>query len=162
MEPLYNPYVECPYNRAHQVPKLKMQMHLVKCRKQHPEEARRLKHCPFNATHIMPEAELTYHFRYCSDKELVKVTNEHGELGNPSFHPDVPSGGWDDEDDDDYEQPEIRTRRAYHPTSTRIERDEFLPGGALGVSTSAYSLPRLKGVGRGQLNMFIAQLKNKQ
>lgn len=32
-EGMHNPFVQCPYNMAHEVPKLRLQRHLLKCRK---------------------------------------------------------------------------------------------------------------------------------
>ncbi|GBP39220.1 Gametocyte-specific factor 1 [Eumeta japonica] len=46
----------CPYNKAHQVERSRIQFHLEKCRKQHPNE-QKIK-CPFDATHVINRAEL--------------------------------------------------------------------------------------------------------
>ncbi|KAJ1522036.1 hypothetical protein ONE63_002354 [Megalurothrips usitatus] len=97
----HNPYVECPYDVAHQVPKLRMQIHLIKCRKNNPHLAKLMKSCPFNATHIMPERELNLHLQCCTDRCLIEgqkynCKQDHGDLGNPTFHAPIPKETWDD------------------------------------------------------------------
>lgn len=52
----YDELVECPYNRAHQILSSRFELHLVKCRKQHPNAEKAT--CLFNATHIINKAEM--------------------------------------------------------------------------------------------------------
>ncbi|XP_069360569.1 gametocyte-specific factor 1-like [Maniola hyperantus] len=54
-------WVTCPYDRAHRVPVLRIQRHLVRCEARHPP----LAICPYNATHRMPEAQLRAHVDAC-------------------------------------------------------------------------------------------------
>lgn len=100
---LHNPFVRCPYNKAHEVPKLRLQRHLLKCKKQYAGQD--MKTCPFNATHIIPAKSLQNHISTCVDQNVIEGqklnTATHGEPG-PSFHPDVPMEEWSqDEDDED-------------------------------------------------------------
>lgn len=47
--PGYDKTVVCPYNKCHIIMKSRIQTHLVKCGKQHPEI--KLETCPFDITH---------------------------------------------------------------------------------------------------------------
>lgn len=47
--PGYDKMVVCPYNKSHMILKSRIQTHLVKCEKQHPEI--KLETCPFDITH---------------------------------------------------------------------------------------------------------------
>lgn len=47
--PGYDETVICPYNKCHVILKSRIQTHLVKCAKQHPEI--QLDTCPFDITH---------------------------------------------------------------------------------------------------------------
>lgn len=51
----YEDLVECPYNRAHQILRSRIQTHLVRCRKSHPDI--HLEICPFNSTHLMKKED---------------------------------------------------------------------------------------------------------
>ncbi|KAK3922842.1 Gametocyte-specific factor 1 [Frankliniella fusca] len=168
-----NPFVSCPYDKAHSVPKLRLQRHLLKCRVNHPKLAAIMKSCPFNATHIMPEAELRTHFYFCNDRNLVEGqkylhTPVHGELGNPEFHLPVPVGDWDEPDDED----PIEQIYGHRNNNGNIpERDEFEPGGALsGISNNHAAparvederpiMPSFMGMGRGRLHARLRDLDN--
>ncbi|CAG0891273.1 unnamed protein product, partial [Darwinula stevensoni] len=61
-----DPLKTCPYNPSHQVRHDKFQLHIQKCRKQHPNAPH--KKCVFNSTHIIPEVEMDYHLAHCSDR----------------------------------------------------------------------------------------------
>lgn len=54
--PGYGELVECPYNKAHQLLKSRIQTHLIKCRKSYPKVQK--VQCPFNVTHLINEPEL--------------------------------------------------------------------------------------------------------
>lgn len=159
-----NPFVECPYNKAHQVPKLRLQYHLVKCRRQYPDA--NIKVCPFNATHIMPVPEFELHLKACSDRNLIEGQKynvhsaEHGELGNPSFHPNVPTESWSSDESSESDQETEQENGKY----SRPEiSDQTRPGGALGVSLSAVDVNRSatawRGFGRGQINHILNEMK---
>lgn len=58
--PGYDKTVVCPYNKCHVILKSRIQTHLVKCEKQHPEI--KLETCPFDITHrYRPEDKLVMH-----------------------------------------------------------------------------------------------------
>lgn len=59
-----DPFVSCPYEPQHRVPRSRIQAHIVKCQKRYPE----LKICPFNATHRLPEAEIRAHIANCPSR----------------------------------------------------------------------------------------------
>lgn len=46
----------CPYNSSHQILRCRFQVHLVRCRKSHPDAKKVV--CPFNVTHRLNEQEL--------------------------------------------------------------------------------------------------------
>ena len=48
--------LECPYDKTHRILKHRMQVHLIKCRRNHPNEEKVA--CPFNTTHILNKEEL--------------------------------------------------------------------------------------------------------
>lgn len=55
--PGYDETVICPYNKCHVILKSRIQTHLVKCAKQHPEI--QLDTCPFDITHkFRPEDKI--------------------------------------------------------------------------------------------------------
>jgi hypothetical protein len=59
--------VSCPYDSSHVIRISKIQNHIIKCEKSHPELARRMKICDFNATHrYLPEDEKD-HIENCPD-----------------------------------------------------------------------------------------------
>lgn len=47
--------MSCPYNKAHQIIRSRMQTHLAKCKKAYPEQ--KLLECPYNTIHKVLEAE---------------------------------------------------------------------------------------------------------
>ena len=55
----------CPYNPSHKIAKDRIQTHLVKCRRNHPEAD--LVVCPYNASHHVPRPEEQFHVTSCSD-----------------------------------------------------------------------------------------------
>ncbi|KAE8748559.1 hypothetical protein FOCC_FOCC004735 [Frankliniella occidentalis] len=168
-----NPYVSCPYDKSHAVPKLRLQRHLMKCRKNHPKLAALFKSCPFNATHVIPEQELQMHFMFCSDRHLMEAkkyenTTVHGELGNPQFHLPVPVGDWEDEEDEQASIDMIYAPRNVHRPEPSDNRNEFRRGGALGApiyhcqnsrDDEEPIMPKVLGMGRGR---FYARLDNSE
>ncbi len=107
--PLSTDLVTCPYNRCHQIRPDRIQYHLVKCSKQHPEADMVV--CPYNASHHVKREEeavtgtltmfclhLTLyscaqmHVRHCTDREVIElqkfrssitIPGQHGCLENP-------------------------------------------------------------------------------
>lgn len=58
---IMDPFVTCPYNYEHRVPKSRLQAHIVKCQRKYPE----LAICPYNATHRVLKSEITKHIMNC-------------------------------------------------------------------------------------------------
>ena len=61
----------CPYNISHQITGPKLQRHLVKCRRNHPNSD--VVVCSFNSCHHVPFKEKEYHLQTCPDRKLVEV-----------------------------------------------------------------------------------------
>ncbi|XP_013184277.1 protein D7-like [Amyelois transitella] len=59
-----DPFVSCPYDSAHRVPRSRIQGHIVKCQQKCPN----LHICPYNATHRGTEAEMKIHIKDCPTK----------------------------------------------------------------------------------------------
>lgn len=78
-----DPFVSCPYEPLHRVPRSRIQAHIVKCQKKYPE----LKICPYNATHRLPDEEMKAHLATCPAKEAmfpeIKAVKTTGALTTP-------------------------------------------------------------------------------
>ncbi|KAJ2941753.1 hypothetical protein O0L34_g15859 [Tuta absoluta] len=78
-----DPWVHCPYNSVHKVPKSRIQAHIVKCQKNYPP----LAICPYNATHRLSEKEMKTHVFSCPSKADMfpkdKVPKVMGRLTTP-------------------------------------------------------------------------------
>ncbi|XP_011198861.1 gametocyte-specific factor 1 homolog [Bactrocera dorsalis] len=61
----------CPYNLSHQILRCRFQVHLVRCRKSHPDAKKVV--CPFNVTHRVNEQELDWHVSTCSNRQSFEV-----------------------------------------------------------------------------------------
>lgn len=61
----------CPYDKNHKIQAYKMQAHMVKCKKSHPELDKALETCPFNALHKYLGCDKDKHIKACPDKERV-------------------------------------------------------------------------------------------
>ena len=48
----------CPYNPAHQITIERIQSHLIKCRRNHPNSNHVI--CPFNASHHIPQVTVVF------------------------------------------------------------------------------------------------------
>ncbi|KAM3955556.1 uncharacterized protein ACR2FA_010551 [Aphomia sociella] len=59
-----DPFVSCPYDPCHRVPRSRIQRHLVKCQERHPK----LDICPYNATHRMVTSEMKVHVKNCPSR----------------------------------------------------------------------------------------------
>ncbi|CAG9789857.1 unnamed protein product [Diatraea saccharalis] len=68
-----DPFVSCPYEAAHRVPRSRLQAHLVKCQQKYPQ----LRICPYNATHRFPESEMKAHVVSCPSKAFVFPEERH-------------------------------------------------------------------------------------
>ncbi|XP_048003490.1 gametocyte-specific factor 1-like [Leguminivora glycinivorella] len=62
-----DPFISCPYEPNHRVPRSRIQGHIVKCQKNYPE----LAICPFNATHRYPAAQIKHHVANCPTKQAM-------------------------------------------------------------------------------------------
>jgi len=60
----------CPYNPAHQITIERIQSHLIKCRRNHPNSNHVI--CPFNASHHIPQPEERFHLANCPDRRIVE------------------------------------------------------------------------------------------
>ncbi|XP_043464705.1 gametocyte-specific factor 1-like [Leptopilina heterotoma] len=67
--------VQCPYDSNHKVTRSRLQMHLVKCEKNFPEDFRRI--CPYNATHRLPKAEMLAHVNDCPARQFAQPELYH-------------------------------------------------------------------------------------
>ncbi|XP_063709557.1 gametocyte-specific factor 1 homolog [Culicoides brevitarsis] len=72
----------CPYNPCHQILPHRMQTHLVKCAKQHPDIV--LVFCPFNRTHRLKQEDMEAHKIICPNRtsfdEYVSLSSQDSEL----------------------------------------------------------------------------------
>jgi hypothetical protein len=70
MSHLINPdsIVSCPYDSSHKIIASKLQNHIIKCKKSHPELDRALEICPFNALHRFLGSEREKHLSECVDR----------------------------------------------------------------------------------------------
>jgi len=82
--------ITCPYNPSHQITVERIQFHLVKCRKNHPQSDNVI--CPYNASHHIPKPEEQYHIARCPDRKIVEMAKyswaldkEHGNLSRPKI-----------------------------------------------------------------------------
>jgi len=87
----FDDLVQCPYNKAHMIKRSRVQYHLIKCKKNHPNVT--LAICPYNASHHIPKEEEKAHLFDCRDRRIVEMQkyNEplpghHGCLSNPPFY----------------------------------------------------------------------------
>ncbi|XP_055303677.1 gametocyte-specific factor 1-like [Sitodiplosis mosellana] len=65
--PGYGDTVICPYNKCHVIMKSRIQTHLIKCAKQHPEI--QLETCPFDVTHKFRPEDKNAHIDECPSRE---------------------------------------------------------------------------------------------
>ncbi|OQV21167.1 hypothetical protein BV898_04927 [Hypsibius exemplaris] len=59
----------CPFDPDHKIRRFKMEGHLFKCKKNHPEI--KVATCPYNATHVMPARLFVDHVTGCPDVRIV-------------------------------------------------------------------------------------------
>eukprot|EP00094_Tigriopus_californicus_P000316 TCALIF_00305-PA protein Name:"Similar to GTSF1 Gametocyte-specific factor 1 (Macaca fascicularis)" AED:0.75 eAED:0.75 QI:0/0/0/1/0/0/2/0/292 len=131
--------VTCPYNESHQILPHRIQYHIIKCAKNHPEMDMAI--CPYNATHHIPRSQELLHLQDCPDRDAIElqkfrvndlIPGPHGQLNKPVVygsslipfegevrHSSRPTGDWrgfegqfDHEDDDSFDlDPEDREVR---------------------------------------------------
>ncbi|XP_073835401.1 gametocyte-specific factor 1 homolog [Musca autumnalis] len=92
--------IECPYEKHHQILRSRMQVHLVRCRKNHPNEKKVT--CPFNVTHVLNEPELEFHLSCCAERTTFEnYRNTEPAPTRPTIPPPMPQyqseDNWDDE-----------------------------------------------------------------
>ena len=81
--------ITCPYNPSHQITAPRMQVHLTKCRKNHPKSEVGI--CAFNATHHIAKPELEYHQATCPDRKMVELTKySYASSSKPSSYDPPP------------------------------------------------------------------------
>jgi len=82
--------ITCPYEPSHQITQERIQSHLVKCRRNHPNSNHVI--CPFNASHHIPQPEERFHLAKCPDRRIVELDkyswavedSQHGYLKLPA------------------------------------------------------------------------------
>lgn len=62
-----DPFICCPYDSTHRVPRSRLQKHIVNCEWKKPK----LLACPYNATHRFVKEELKYHVTQCGSRLAV-------------------------------------------------------------------------------------------
>ncbi|XP_047541794.1 gametocyte-specific factor 1-like [Vanessa atalanta] len=60
-----DPFITCPYDHSHRVPRSRIQAHIVRCQEKHPP----LTACPYNATHRFTQADMKIHVTQCPSRE---------------------------------------------------------------------------------------------
>uniref|UniRef100_A0A182SFC5 CHHC U11-48K-type domain-containing protein n=1 Tax=Anopheles maculatus TaxID=74869 RepID=A0A182SFC5_9DIPT len=60
---------ECPYDPLHQISAKTFALHLVKCKRQHPDV--KLATCYFDSSHLVKEEELKQHMKTCSGRKQL-------------------------------------------------------------------------------------------
>jgi len=88
---MHSALITCPYDAMHQIRPERIQYHLIKCKKNHPNADHVI--CPYNATHHVPKAEERDHLKTCVDRRVVEVRRyqyfdpvpgQHGNLNGPT------------------------------------------------------------------------------
>ncbi|KAH7938209.1 hypothetical protein HPB49_021743 [Dermacentor silvarum] len=87
---LQDDLVKCPYNPFHKVKRGRLNIHMTKCRKEHPRY--RLKPCPFTTDHMAPANDEDYqrHLATCPDRSSTFCTATRDDP-DPPF--DIPAPG---------------------------------------------------------------------
>ncbi|XP_028040259.1 gametocyte-specific factor 1-like [Bombyx mandarina] len=62
-----DPFVSCPYNPIHRVPRSRLQRHIVKCEWINPTMIA----CPYNATHRYTQEDMKFHVLNCPSKTSI-------------------------------------------------------------------------------------------
>ncbi|KAH7938384.1 hypothetical protein HPB49_023115 [Dermacentor silvarum] len=87
---LQDDLVKCPYNPLHKVKRGRLNIHMTKCRREHPRY--RLKPCPFTKDHMAPANAEDYqrHLATCPDRSSTFCTATRNDP-DPAF--DIPAPG---------------------------------------------------------------------
>ena len=131
--------ITCPYNISHQITEGRLQRHLVKCRRNHPNADVVI--CEFNSSHHIPSHEEKSHLQTCPDRKLVEKMKYELRLEDKKPAPFKPAdhGALDDEEEDWEREAIIKT--SYDPKKKSSE----LP-----------VLRKLEGATKGQRKEFRA------
>lgn len=78
-----DPMVSCPYNQAHRMLKSRLQMHLVKCKKDNATVQKQV--CPFNAQHLCDPDTFMAHLSICQDRCIIDRQLVQSKLGESDF-----------------------------------------------------------------------------
>uniref|UniRef100_UPI001E1AFAC2 gametocyte-specific factor 1-like n=1 Tax=Jaculus jaculus TaxID=51337 RepID=UPI001E1AFAC2 len=84
--------LQCPYDKNHHFRACRFPYHLIKCKKNHLDVAKKLATCPFNARHLVPRNELSHHISICDDKCYIEQ-----DVVNPTRNPGqdtLPKNTW--------------------------------------------------------------------
>jgi len=76
--------ITCPYNPSHQITQERIQTHLVKCRRNHPDMDMAV--CPYNASHHIPRAEEAMHVTHCPDRKIIELSKYSWALQKQGQH----------------------------------------------------------------------------
>jgi len=79
--------ITCPYNPSHQITQERIQTHLVKCRRNHPDMDMAV--CPYNASHHIPKAEEAMHVTHCPDRKIIELSKYSWAMHKPGQHGNV-------------------------------------------------------------------------
>lgn len=60
--------MDCPYDNCHKVREDRMEIHLLKCQRNHKNKDFVV--CPFNFAHHMPKNEYDHHTKTCTDRKI--------------------------------------------------------------------------------------------
>lgn len=76
-------YVTCPYNKAHEVQRIRFQAHILRCRKQYPNIE--LATCFYNVKHLVKPEDMPKHLAECADKQLLEGSRYGSSVATTSF-----------------------------------------------------------------------------
>jgi hypothetical protein len=70
-------WLTCPYDKSHRFPAARLQPHILKCKKSHPELAAAFVKCKYNATHLFLGSEIEQHENEtCPDRHCFEKRNK--------------------------------------------------------------------------------------
>ena len=113
----WEPKVQCPYDKSHQLLPHRMSLHLTKCRRNHPEA--RMAVCSFNATHHVPQELYNHHLLTCPDnapmlKDVYRTSKPQHQPAPPPPAPAQP-----DEAEEDWDAEVVD--RSYNPAVAALQ-----------------------------------------
>lgn len=128
--------VMCPYEKSHIILKTRIQNHLIKCARNHPEI--HLERCPFDVTHHLRPEEKDEHIKSCParvsfDEYRYTILSRQNEPKMEVPVSDLPDGimseeNWDDINEPTYDPQNYVTNAPVLrnlPMSTKSERRIF-------------------------------------